>query len=157
VAVGDERGERVEDIGVALGHAAELHPRVVGGVAEAVLELLFARLGVELVAVWQDGYADEVDEVAGDDDAPTMACRACTPVVIEELDEVVIHAPRSLAEPRRLLVIVEVTSEVDVRQDEEALRIALHVVRKQRRGLHTINVRHALRFSKAAAPRMVKS
>ena len=99
---------------------AQLEPPVVRRVAEAVLALLLARLGIELAVAGEDGHPDEVDEVARDDEAPALARRRRARVVREQ-------ARRDRRRPgrdRRPAVarqVVEVVAQVNVREDEQAL------------------------------------
>ena len=66
---GHERGERGEHLGVTLGDAAQLEARVVRGAAEAVVSFFVGERRVHH-RVGPDGHANEVDEVARDDQPP---------------------------------------------------------------------------------------
>ena len=72
VAARHERRQRGEHLGVALGNAAQLEACMIGRAAQTVTLLLDGQRGVHR-RVGPDGHADEVDEVAGDHQAPARA------------------------------------------------------------------------------------
>ena len=78
---------------------------MIDGVADAVVVLLVGELRLERSAASRrDRHADEVDEVAGDDDAPAVGRRLLRAVVREQAHEIAIDGsgpPRLVA--RRVL------------------------------------------------------
>ena len=105
---------------VVLGAALKLAPRVVGGVAEAVLALLGARRRLEPLRGRRQGHADKVDEVARDHQPPPIARRRRLAVMGEQPDQVAIDRPR----PLRVLCRRgprQVMAEVDIREHDQAL------------------------------------
>jgi hypothetical protein len=120
VSVGDERRERFEDVGVAFRDARELHPCVVLCAAEPMVALFLRQPRVERLRIRRrDRHADEVDEVAGDDDAPSICGHRLGSVVTEQRDQIAIDRDRTA---RALLrAFLQVTAEVDVGEDQQAL------------------------------------
>ena len=88
------------------------------GVAEAVFSLFGVRRALEVVGAREDRHADEVDEVARDDEPPAVARRWCPLVVAEEVREVRVDALRSARPIAR--EVVQVVAEMNVRKDEQA-------------------------------------
>ena len=93
VPLGDEARELGEHVRVPLCDAAQLQARVIGGVAQTMGPFLFVRGGRERgrrSGRHRDGHADEIDEVARDDDAPAASARLLAAVVLEEQDQVAV-------------------------------------------------------------------
>jgi hypothetical protein len=104
---------------MALDHPAQLDPHVVLRAAEADFTLVDGRRRLDALAAAEvDRHPDEVDEVAREDEVPPFSHRRRDAVVRQESREVPIDRRRP-GHPRT--AIVEVASEMDVREDEEAL------------------------------------
>ncbi len=117
VAGGDEGSKRREHVAMSLRDVGELDAGVIFRRPEPVSALLCGYLGGNGRPRRLQRDADEIDEIAVDDELPLPAVRGRFAVVPEQRREVFVHAfgARRRWRGRR---IADVASEVHVREDE---------------------------------------